>query len=163
MTDNSYLPEVECIVTVENGMADTQVVKVSDETNDFHFLRVGKGVVAHQGEKAYLPVGIVPLDRRRNRVLVKLPQEADSGVRPSRLSLCGLRRTFPSRGVPRWAQPRSEFCASPLPTAVGRGTLRPTGTAVPGPSGGPNSVTGPVILNHCSALQSCLLFRSDVS
>jgi hypothetical protein len=81
MAEITYLPEVECVVTVENGLVDTQVVKVPDEENKYQFLRVGKGIVVRDDGKSYLPVGVVQLDHRGKRALVELPQEADSGVR----------------------------------------------------------------------------------
>ena len=81
MTEITYLPEVECTITVENGIQDTQVVSVPDEKNNRQFLRVGKGYVVKEGDKSYLPVGIVQLDYKGKRALIELPQEADSGTR----------------------------------------------------------------------------------
>ncbi len=75
----TYLPEVECIVTVENGILGTHVVAVPDEDGNREFLRVGKGGVVRDNGKTYLPVGIVHLDYRKRRTLVELPVEADSG------------------------------------------------------------------------------------
>jgi hypothetical protein len=81
MTETMLLPEVECTVTVPDGILDTQVVAVPDESGNKQFLRVGKGEVTEQGGKTYLPVWVVQLDNRGRRALVELPQEADSGAR----------------------------------------------------------------------------------
>jgi hypothetical protein len=77
----TYLPEVECVVTTERGLLDTQIVGVPDENGNRQYLRVPQGYVTRQGDKTYLPIGIVELDRRKRRALVELPVEADSGVR----------------------------------------------------------------------------------
>jgi hypothetical protein len=81
MTEMTYLPEVECTVTVPDGILDTQVVFVPDETGNRQFLRVGKGEVTQDLGKTYLPVWVVQLDNKGRRALVELPQEADSGTR----------------------------------------------------------------------------------
>jgi hypothetical protein len=81
MVEITYLPEVECEVTTESGILDTQVIAVPDESGNRQYLRVGKGVVTRSGGKTYLPIGIVELDRRNRRALVELPLEADSGAR----------------------------------------------------------------------------------
>jgi hypothetical protein len=81
MSEITYLPEVECIVTVPDGILNTQVVAVPDETGNRHFLRVGKGSVTQEDGKTYLPVWVVQLDNRARRAQVELPQEADSGTR----------------------------------------------------------------------------------
>jgi hypothetical protein len=77
----TYLAEVECVVTTERGLLDTQIVGVPDENGSRQYLRVPQGYVTRQGDKTYLPIGIVELDRRKRRALVELPVEADSGVR----------------------------------------------------------------------------------
>ncbi len=81
MTEKTYLPEVECIITVPEGILNTQVVAVPDETGDKHYLRVGKGEATQQGGKTYLPIWVVQFDHKGRRALVELPQEADSGTR----------------------------------------------------------------------------------
>jgi len=75
----TYLPQVEC--TVQTGMLNTVIVGIADEDCNYQFLRVGAGSVTAEGEKTYLPIGIVELDRRKRRALVELPVEADSGAR----------------------------------------------------------------------------------
>jgi hypothetical protein len=79
MPEITYFPEVECVVSA--GFLDTQVtVGVLDEKGNGQFLRVGKNVVTRHDGKDYLPVGIVEVDYRKKRVLIELPQEADSGA-----------------------------------------------------------------------------------
>jgi hypothetical protein len=78
-TDRLYYPEVECEAT-QSDLYDTEVVGVLDETENRHFLRVARGVVHREGDKAYLPIGIVQVDRSGGRVLIQLPYEADSGA-----------------------------------------------------------------------------------
>lgn len=53
---------------------------VPDQTDNRHFLRVARGMVHRSDNRAYLPVGIVDVDRRQGRVLIQLPYEADSGA-----------------------------------------------------------------------------------
>jgi hypothetical protein len=74
-----YYPEVEC-ETTPSSLYETEVVGVPDETDNRHFLRVARGMVHRSDSKAYLPVGIVDVDRRHGRVLIQLPYEADSGA-----------------------------------------------------------------------------------
>jgi hypothetical protein len=81
MAEITYLPEVECVVSVADGVLDTEVVGVPDETGNRQFLRVGKGFVTRENGKTYLPVGVVELDYRKRRALVELPYEAASGAR----------------------------------------------------------------------------------
>ena len=83
----TYLPEVECIVDVENGMHNTQVIGVPDDQNNKEYLRVGKGTLVTVGDKSCLPVGIVYLDYKGKRALgpsqsTKIP--ASNEVRLSR-------------------------------------------------------------------------------
>jgi hypothetical protein len=78
-TERLYYPEVECDAT-PSDLYDTEVVGVLDETENRHFLRVARGQVRREGSQAYLPVGIIDVDRRARRVLIQLPYEADSGA-----------------------------------------------------------------------------------
>ncbi|MGP0068572.1 MAG: hypothetical protein ACLQGP_33855 [Isosphaeraceae bacterium] len=78
-TERLYYPEVECEAT-PSDLYDTEVVGVLDETENRHSLRVASGVVQRIEGKAYLPILVVDLDRRKGRVLIQLPYEADSGA-----------------------------------------------------------------------------------
>jgi hypothetical protein len=80
VTEITYLPEVECVISVANGLLDTQVVGVPDESGNYQYLRVGKGSVTQENDKTYLPIGIVEVDYRKRRVLIELPYEASSGA-----------------------------------------------------------------------------------
>jgi hypothetical protein len=74
-----YYPEVECKVE-QSRLAKTVVVAVADENNDRQFLRVGEKLVNKASGKSFLPVGIIEIDLARNRALIQLPYEADSGL-----------------------------------------------------------------------------------
>src|SRR5206468_2355149 len=65
MTEVTYLPAVECIISNANGILDTEIVGVPDESGAQQFLRVAKGFVIRENGKTFLPVGIVELDRRK--------------------------------------------------------------------------------------------------
>jgi hypothetical protein len=79
MPEITYLPDVECIV--EPGPIPKLLsVGVPDEDNRYHYLRVGKGQVVEDGGKHYLFIGIVDIDYKNRRVLIELPDEADSGA-----------------------------------------------------------------------------------
>ena len=43
MTEVAYLPQIECVITKEDGLFDTLIVYVPDENGNRQFLRVGKG------------------------------------------------------------------------------------------------------------------------
>jgi hypothetical protein len=92
MAEVTYMPEVECVVIVPNGIMDSQVVKVTDIDNLGHMLRVAKGSLVENDGQTYLPVGMVILDRDRRRALVELPEEADSGTRRVWMGLPRFRR-----------------------------------------------------------------------
>jgi hypothetical protein len=81
MTTVTYLPKVECEVTVPEGILETQVVAVPDSENRRHFIRIAKGALNEIGGKQYLSIGIVRVDEKHDRALIELPQEADSGYR----------------------------------------------------------------------------------
>jgi hypothetical protein len=81
MTNITYLPEVECVVEIQDGLFGTSVVYVLDEKNAKQYLRVAKGDVVRQDGKTYLGVGLVHVDYEGGRALVELPAEADSGTR----------------------------------------------------------------------------------
>jgi hypothetical protein len=79
VTERLYYPEVECEAT-PSDLYNTEVVGVLDETENRHFLRVASGVVNRVADKAYLPIGLIDVDRNQGRVLIQLPYEADSGA-----------------------------------------------------------------------------------
>ena len=67
MAERIYYPEVECEVT-PSSLYDSEVVGIADETDNRHYLRVARGMVHRSDSKAYLPVGIVDVDRRHGRI-----------------------------------------------------------------------------------------------
>jgi hypothetical protein len=77
--EKQYDPEVECQAT-PSSLYETEVVGVRDVTENRLFLRVAQGMVHRSNGKADLPIGIVEVDRRKGRVLIQLPYEADSGA-----------------------------------------------------------------------------------
>jgi hypothetical protein len=79
IAEKLFYPEIECEAT-PSSLYGTEVVGVLDETENRHFLRVAQGMVHKSDGKAYLPIGIVEVDRRKQRVLIQLPYEADSGA-----------------------------------------------------------------------------------
>jgi hypothetical protein len=79
MTEIQYFPEVEVQAT-PSSLYDTEIVGVPDETGNHHYLRVAQGVVSQKNGKTYLPVVIVEVESRKERALIQLPYEADSGA-----------------------------------------------------------------------------------
>jgi hypothetical protein len=79
MVEIIYLPEVECSIAL--GFREGELaVGVPDETRKRQHLRVNENLVASEGGKQYLAVGIVELDYKHKRALIELPHEADSGA-----------------------------------------------------------------------------------
>jgi hypothetical protein len=79
MSETAYLPEVQC--EISEGLTESDItVCVRDVEGRDQFIHVLPSMVNWVGETAYLPVGVVDLDRRNHRVLIELPIEADSGV-----------------------------------------------------------------------------------
>jgi hypothetical protein len=75
----TYLPDMEC--QVSPGLMDWEVIAtVEDEKGRKQNVSVSKGMVTRVGDKNFLGVGIIEVDYRGRRVLVELPNEADSGV-----------------------------------------------------------------------------------
>jgi hypothetical protein len=79
MIQNRYYPEVECQATLSD-LYETEIVGVPDETDNYHFFRIAQGVVSHEDGKNYLIVTIIEVDHGRERALIQLPCEADSGA-----------------------------------------------------------------------------------
>jgi hypothetical protein len=79
MAEITYFPEVEC--SIAPGFREGELaVSVPDETGKRQYLRVNKNLVASEGGKHYLAVGVVQIDHKHKRVLIELPHEADSGA-----------------------------------------------------------------------------------
>ena len=80
MAELTYLLEVRCEVTVGGLLPRGVTARIADVEGRHQFVQVTSGMINRWGEQDYLPVGIVEIDRRKRRVLVELPTEADSGV-----------------------------------------------------------------------------------
>ena len=75
----SYLPEVRC--EISEGLTESDItVCVLDVEGRDQFIHVLPSMVNYVSETPYLPVGLIEVDYRHNRVLVELPIEADSGA-----------------------------------------------------------------------------------
>jgi hypothetical protein len=80
MTEFTYLPEVQCEVTVGGLLPGGVTARITDADGRRQFVQVTAGMINRWGGADYLPVGIVEIDRKTRRVLIELPAEADSGA-----------------------------------------------------------------------------------
>jgi hypothetical protein len=72
---------VQVLCEVTEGMRDTErTVAIQDIHGRKHFLRVEQDFIGYEGEDAYLPIGVVGIDDRKQLVLIELPHESDSGA-----------------------------------------------------------------------------------
>lgn len=79
MAEIIYLPEVRC--EISEGLTESDItVCVKDIEGREQFIHVLPSMVNGVGQASYLPVGVIEVDARNNRVLIELPIEADSGV-----------------------------------------------------------------------------------
>ena len=95
----TFYPEVECSATAST-LHETEVVGVADQTGNHQFLRVGKGFLTREAGRTYLPILVIEVDSQRQRALVQLPYEADSGASRIWVALAAFRR----QGTPRPAE-----------------------------------------------------------
>lgn len=66
---------------VSPGLRDSErAVAVKDVHGRRHHLRVPFDFLTEKGNRFYITVGIVHVDRKTGAVLVELPHEADSGA-----------------------------------------------------------------------------------
>jgi hypothetical protein len=66
--------------TVSPGMRESErAVTVRDVRGNREVILVEHGFLAVQGERTYLPVGVVAIDKDRRVVLVEFPHEAITG------------------------------------------------------------------------------------
>jgi hypothetical protein len=80
MPETIYYPEVRVMVTPGGLLPNGVTARIADVNNRPQFVQVTRGMINTRGEIAYLPVGIVEIDRRLRRALIELPTEADSGA-----------------------------------------------------------------------------------
>jgi hypothetical protein len=70
----------QIICEVGPGLRDTErTVAVRDVYNRKHFLRVELGFLSREGDRWYLPIGVVGIDESKGLALIELPHESDSG------------------------------------------------------------------------------------
>lgn len=79
MYEVTYLPQVRCELS-EGLMGEDITVSVRDIDGRDQYIHVLPTMVNRENGTAYLPVGIIKVDRPGQRVLIELPTEADSGV-----------------------------------------------------------------------------------
>jgi hypothetical protein len=80
MAELTYFPEVQCEVTVGGLLPRGVTARVADVEGRHQFVQVTSGMINRWSDRDYLPVGIVEIDRKKRRVLIELPAEADSGA-----------------------------------------------------------------------------------
>jgi hypothetical protein len=74
-----FMAEVICEVT--HGLRESErTVAVKDVYGRRQFLRVEEGFITTEDDKAYLPVGVVGIDKSKNVALIELPHESDGGA-----------------------------------------------------------------------------------
>jgi hypothetical protein len=80
MAELTYFPEVQCEVTIGGLLPRGVTARITDVEGRRQFVQVTSGMINRRGDQDYLPVGIVEIDRKKRRVLIELPVEADSGA-----------------------------------------------------------------------------------
>jgi hypothetical protein len=74
------VPQLIC--EVSEGLRPSEAtVMVTDVQNFRHFLPVDRDLLAEEGGRSCLPVGLIHLDEGQKLALVELPIETDSGTR----------------------------------------------------------------------------------
>ena len=69
------------ICEVSSGLRESErTVAVKDVFNRRHHLRVEEGFIEAEGERHYLPIGLVGLDDAKGLALIELPHESDGGI-----------------------------------------------------------------------------------
>jgi len=72
---------VQVLCEVTPGMRQTErTVSIQDIRGRKHFLRVEEDFIGYESGSAYLPIGVVGIDERKQLVLIELPHESDSGT-----------------------------------------------------------------------------------
>jgi hypothetical protein len=66
---------------ISEGLRSSEVVAtVSDRKGRTHAIRVERDFISQEPEGAFLPIGIVHVDRKTMAVLIELPHEAETGA-----------------------------------------------------------------------------------
>ena len=71
----------QILCEVSPGLRETErTAAVRDVYNRKHFLRVEVGFLSREGDRWYLPIGVVGIDDSKGLALIELPHESDSGT-----------------------------------------------------------------------------------
>ena len=71
----------QVVCEVSQGLRDSEkTASVRDVFNRRLHLRVEDGFIATEGDRHYLPIGVVGVDDARDLALIELPHESDSGI-----------------------------------------------------------------------------------
>jgi hypothetical protein len=71
----------QIVCQVSDGLRASEVtVRIQDVDGKAEFLPVDKEFLSKEGNRWYLPVGLLHVDERKEAALVELPLEADSGA-----------------------------------------------------------------------------------
>jgi hypothetical protein len=73
------MPELLCERVGPGMREDERTVAIRDIFGRREFLRVPYGFLTHEGDKYYVPVGVVHIDKEKQLVLIELPQEGECG------------------------------------------------------------------------------------
>jgi hypothetical protein len=66
---------------ITDGLRISEVVAcLKDYSGRNHFIRVERDFLSKTGNKSFLPIGVVHVDRAKRLVLVELPHEAETGA-----------------------------------------------------------------------------------
>ena len=79
MPESTYLPQVRCEIS-EGLTGSDKTICVRDVDGRRQYIHVLPSLVNSVSDTPYLPVGVINVDYRNNRVLIELPIEADSGT-----------------------------------------------------------------------------------
>ncbi|MGD0045088.1 MAG: hypothetical protein ABSE84_32590, partial [Isosphaeraceae bacterium] len=79
MPETTYLPQVRCEIS-EGLTGSDKTICVRDVDGRRQYIHVLPSLVNWVSDTPYLPVGVINVDYRNNRVLIELPIEADSGT-----------------------------------------------------------------------------------
>jgi hypothetical protein len=126
MSEVTYLPQVQCKVS-EGLTWEDITVSVRDIDGWDQYIHVLPSLVNRENERTYLPVGIINVDRRNERVLVELPTEADSGVNRMWISFDSFRT---ESGITAWESAGNYFPIGKTPSGC-LGSSRPLAGEAP--------------------------------
>lgn len=67
--------------SVSRGLRDSEsFAEIRDVLGKSHAIRIESQFLTQRGEAYWLPIGIVGIDRKKDLLLIELPQEADTGA-----------------------------------------------------------------------------------